>query len=86
MIDAGVNGICILANYSEQFTLTDDELVRLLTVDAAQYREEALDLAGEAEKRGRIGLQKLKAHLFYHPLLFIKVFWRKRIRSNAFFN
>jgi 2-keto-3-deoxy-L-arabinonate dehydratase len=25
MVDAGVNGICILANYSEQFSLTDDE-------------------------------------------------------------
>jgi len=31
MIDAGVNGICILANYSEQFTLTDDERERLMT-------------------------------------------------------
>ena len=29
MIDAGVNGICILANYSEQFSLTDDERERL---------------------------------------------------------
>src|SRR6266853_6589317 len=25
MIDAGSNGICILANFSEQFALTDDE-------------------------------------------------------------
>src|SRR5437763_10181555 len=25
VVDAGVNGICILANYSEQFSLTDDE-------------------------------------------------------------
>ncbi len=32
MIDAGVNGICILANYSEQFALTDDERERLTTV------------------------------------------------------
>lgn len=32
MIDAGVNGICILANYSEQFTITDDERERLTTV------------------------------------------------------
>ncbi len=29
MIDAGVNGICILANYSEQFSLTDEERDRL---------------------------------------------------------
>ena len=29
MIDAGVDGICILANYSEQFSLTDDERERL---------------------------------------------------------
>jgi 2-keto-3-deoxy-L-arabinonate dehydratase len=32
MIDAGVNGICILANYSEQFTITDDERERLTNV------------------------------------------------------
>ena len=32
MIDAGVNGICILANYSEQFALTDDERERLTAV------------------------------------------------------
>jgi 2-keto-3-deoxy-L-arabinonate dehydratase len=30
MIDAGVNGVCILANYSEQFSLTDDERDRLM--------------------------------------------------------
>lgn len=29
LIDAGVDGICILANYSEQFALTDDERERL---------------------------------------------------------
>lgn len=34
-------------------SLADDELVRLLTVDADQYREEALDVAGaEASRRG----------------------------------
>ena len=34
-------------------SLADDELVRLLTVDAAQYREEALDIArAEASRRG----------------------------------
>ena len=32
MIDAGVNGICILANYSEQFAITDDERGRLTTL------------------------------------------------------
>jgi 2-keto-3-deoxy-L-arabinonate dehydratase len=31
MIDAGVNGICILANYSEQFAITDDERETLST-------------------------------------------------------
>lgn len=31
MIDAGVNGICILANYSEQFALTDAEREHLTT-------------------------------------------------------
>ncbi|HEV8633511.1 MAG TPA: dihydrodipicolinate synthase family protein [Chloroflexota bacterium] len=29
MIDGGVDGICILANFSEQFSLTDDERERL---------------------------------------------------------
>jgi dihydrodipicolinate synthase/N-acetylneuraminate lyase len=32
MIDQGVDGICILANYSEQFLLTDEERDTLLTV------------------------------------------------------
>jgi dihydrodipicolinate synthase/N-acetylneuraminate lyase len=32
MIDQGVDGICILANYSEQFLLTDDERDTLLRV------------------------------------------------------
>jgi 2-keto-3-deoxy-L-arabinonate dehydratase len=32
MIDQGVDGICILANYSEQFLLTDDERETLLGV------------------------------------------------------
>jgi len=30
MIDAGSQGICILANFSEQFTLTDDERERVM--------------------------------------------------------
>ncbi|MBV9358621.1 MAG: dihydrodipicolinate synthase family protein [Chloroflexi bacterium] len=30
LIDAGVDGICLLANYSEQFALTDDERTRLM--------------------------------------------------------
>jgi 4-hydroxy-tetrahydrodipicolinate synthase len=32
MVDAGVDGICILANYSEQFALTDAERDRLQTI------------------------------------------------------
>jgi 2-keto-3-deoxy-L-arabinonate dehydratase len=32
MIDQGVDGICILANYSEQFLLTDDERTKLQDV------------------------------------------------------
>ena len=32
MVDQGVDGICILANYSEQFLLTDDERDTLLDV------------------------------------------------------
>jgi 4-hydroxy-tetrahydrodipicolinate synthase len=36
MIDQGVDGICILANYSEQFSLTDDERDVLLDLSLAQ--------------------------------------------------
>src|SRR5947208_6421291 len=32
MVDQGVDGICILANYSEQFLLTDEERATLLDV------------------------------------------------------
>ena len=32
LIDAGVDAICILANYSEQFALTDDERERLMAL------------------------------------------------------
>src|SRR5215471_4580167 len=32
MVDQGVDGICILANYSEQFLLTDDERDTLLAL------------------------------------------------------
>ncbi|HEX6510355.1 MAG TPA: dihydrodipicolinate synthase family protein, partial [Chloroflexota bacterium] len=32
MVDAGVDAICVLANYSEQFALTDDERERLMTL------------------------------------------------------
>jgi 4-hydroxy-tetrahydrodipicolinate synthase len=40
LVDAGVDGICILANYSEQFSLTDDERTRLqaLSIDRADGR------------------------------------------------
>ena len=43
MIDQGVDGICILANYSEQFLLTDDE------------RDTLLDLCLGARRRPRAG-------------------------------
>ena len=32
LVDAGVDAVCILANYSEQFSLTDDERERLITL------------------------------------------------------
>src|SRR5690349_24597270 len=35
MIDQGVDGICVLANYSEQFLLTDAERSTLLDVSLA---------------------------------------------------
>jgi 2-keto-3-deoxy-L-arabinonate dehydratase len=39
MIDQGVDGICILANYSEQFLLADDERDTLLEVCLAHVRD-----------------------------------------------
>lgn len=36
MIDQGVDGICLLANYSEQFLLTDEER-RILTEDSLRH-------------------------------------------------
>ena len=36
MVDQGVDGICILANYSEQFLLTDEERNQLLDVSMVQ--------------------------------------------------
>jgi 2-keto-3-deoxy-L-arabinonate dehydratase len=38
MIDQGVDGICILANYSEQFLLSDDERDTLLDLCLTQVR------------------------------------------------
>jgi 2-keto-3-deoxy-L-arabinonate dehydratase len=38
MIDQGVDGICILANYSEQFLLTDEERTVLLDLALAHVR------------------------------------------------
>ena len=38
MIDQGVDGICILANYSEQFLLSDDERDALLDLCLTQVR------------------------------------------------
>jgi 2-keto-3-deoxy-L-arabinonate dehydratase len=32
LIDAGVSGLCILANYAEQFALTDAERAQLTTL------------------------------------------------------
>ena len=47
MIDAGSDGLCILANFSEQFLLADDAL-RTLAVAVAG--------AGARERGGRLGL------------------------------
>jgi dihydrodipicolinate synthase/N-acetylneuraminate lyase len=38
MIDQGVDGICILANYSEQFLLSDEERSILLDLALSQVR------------------------------------------------
>ncbi len=35
MIDAGSHGLCILANYSEQFVLTDAEREQLIDASSA---------------------------------------------------
>jgi len=36
LVDAGASGVCILANYSEQFSLTDAERERILDATVAQ--------------------------------------------------
>ena len=41
LIDAGVDGICILANYSEQFALTDAERDQLVDVILGAQRRAA---------------------------------------------
>ena len=48
MIDQGVDGICILANYSEQFLLTDAE------------RSTLLDAVPRARRRPRAGHRHLQ--------------------------
>ena len=44
MIDQGVDGLCILANYSEQFLLTDEERTALLALSL----EHVADRVGSA--------------------------------------
>ncbi len=41
MIDAGSNGLCILANFSEQFALSDDERSACMHVGARTRRRAA---------------------------------------------
>jgi 2-keto-3-deoxy-L-arabinonate dehydratase len=41
MIDQGVDAICILANYSEQFLLSDEERALLMRVIASNMRRAA---------------------------------------------
>ena len=71
MIDQGVDGICILANYSEQFLLSDAERTTLLD----------LCLTHVAGRVTVIVTCPLTVHTRYWPLLKVVRF---RVSSSAF--
>jgi 2-keto-3-deoxy-L-arabinonate dehydratase len=61
MIDAGVDGICILANYSEQFSLTDAERDRLQAVCIEQVDSRVPVIVTTSHFSARIAAQRSRA-------------------------
>src|SRR6476646_12299123 len=61
MIDQGVDGICILANYSEQFLLTDAERGTLLDVCTAHIAGRVPVIATTSHFSTRIAAERARA-------------------------
>ncbi len=61
MIDAGVDGICILANYAEQFSLTDAERDRLQSVCIEQVDGRVPVIVTTSHFSSRIAAERSKA-------------------------
>src|SRR6185295_4952451 len=61
MIDQGVDGICILANYSEQFLLTDAERGTLLDVCTAHVAGRVPLIATTSHFSTRIAAERARA-------------------------
>lgn len=58
LIDAGVSGICILANYSEQFSLTDDERQAVLEATLDQVAGRVAVCVTTSHYSARIAAQR----------------------------
>ena len=61
MIDQGVDGICILANYSEQFVLSDEERDRLLRISTEHVAGRAPVIATISHFSTRIAAERARA-------------------------
>ena len=61
MIDQGVDGICILANYSEQFALTDEERAMLLTLSTDHVRGRVPVIATISHFATRIAAERARS-------------------------
>ncbi|KUL94434.1 cytochrome C biogenesis protein CcdA [Bosea sp. WAO] len=61
MIDQGVDGICILANYSEQFLLTDEERHQVMLLSIEQVAGRVPVIVTTSHFSTRIAAQRAKA-------------------------
>lgn len=61
MIDQGVDGICILANYSEQFVLSDEERDRLLRISTEHVAGRVPVIATISHFSTRIAAERARA-------------------------
>jgi 2-keto-3-deoxy-L-arabinonate dehydratase len=61
MVDAGVDGICILANYSEQFALTDAERDRLQSICIEQVAGRVPVIVTTSHYSTRIAAERSRA-------------------------
>lgn len=61
MVDQGVDGICILANYSEQFLLTDEERHQVMLLSIEQVAGRVPVIVTTSHFSTRIAAQRAKA-------------------------